>query len=58
MRLAQWLVRTVVATILSTIGWWLGAKVGIITAYMLSTVAAGYGLWLGGRIARDYLGLG
>jgi hypothetical protein len=58
MKFAQWLVRAIVATVLSTIGWWLGAKVGILTAYVLSTVAAGYGLWLGGRISRDYLGLG
>jgi hypothetical protein len=58
MKFAQWLVCAIVATILSTIGWWLGAKVGIITAYVLSTVAGGYGLWLGRRISRDYLGLG
>jgi len=58
MRFAIWVVRTVVATILSSIGWWLGARAGIMSAYMLSTVAGGYGLWLGGRIARDRLGLG
>ena len=44
MRFAIWVVRTVVATILSSIGWWLGARVGIMSAYMLSTVAGGYGL--------------
>ncbi len=58
MSFAIWLVRAVVATILSAIGWWLGARIGIFTAYLLSTVAGGYGLWLGGRIARDHLGLG
>ena len=58
MKFAVWLVRATVATILSTIGWWLGAKVGIFAGYMLSTVAGAYGLWLGGRIARDQLGLG
>ncbi len=58
MSFAIWLVRLVVATILSTIGWWLGARVGIFSAYLLSTVAGAYGLWLGGRIARDHLGLG
>jgi hypothetical protein len=58
MRFAVWSVRVAVATILSTIGWWLGAKVGIFTGYMLSTLAGAYGLWLGGRIARDHLGLG
>jgi hypothetical protein len=58
MTFAIWLVRVVVSTILATIGWWLGATIGIFTAYLLSTVAGGYGLWLGGRIARDHLGLG
>ena len=58
MRFAVWLVRVAVATVLSAIGWWLGARIGIFTAYVLSTVAGGYGLWLGGRIARDYLALG
>ncbi len=58
MSFAIWLVRAVVSTILATIGWWLGARIGIFSAYLLSTVAGGYGLWLGGRIARDHLGLG
>ncbi len=58
MKLAIWLVRATVATVLSYGGWWLGARVGIFSAYLLSTVAGGYGLWLGGRIARDRLGLG
>ncbi len=58
MRLAAWLVRLVVATLLSALGWWLGAKQGVFTAYLISTVAGGYGLWLGGRIARNTLGLG
>ncbi len=58
MKLAVWLVRAVVATALSTAGWWLGSHFGIFAAYMISTVAGGYGLWLGGRIARDRLGLG
>lgn len=58
MKTAVWLVRVAVATALSTIGWWLGARIGMFAAYVLSTVAGGYGLWLGGRLARDYLGLG
>ncbi len=58
MSFAIWLVRAVVATVLSTIGWWLGSRIGIFSAYLLSTVAGAYGLWLGGRIARDQLGLG
>ncbi len=57
MRLATWLVRIVTASVLSALGWWLGAKHDAFTGYMLSTLAGGYGLWLGGRIARDKLGL-
>ncbi len=57
MRFAAWLVRLVTASVLSAAGWWLGARHSLFTAYMLSTVAGGYGLWLGGRIARDRLGL-
>ena len=58
MRLAIWLVRLLAATLLSALGWWLGARWGTFTAYLLSTIAGGYGLWLGGRIARETLGLG
>lgn len=58
MRLAVWLVRMMVASVFSAVGWWLGAKHDAFTGYILSTVAGAYGLWLGGRIARDHLGLG
>lgn len=36
-------------------GWCLGAPVGIMTAFMLSMVGMGAGLYLGRRVARDYL---
>jgi hypothetical protein len=38
----------------SSIGWWLGAFVGTMTACMLSVVGAGVGIYLGRRIAADY----
>ncbi len=44
------------ATILGAIGWWIGDLVGLMTAFILSTIASGIGLYAGRRIARDYLG--
>lgn len=44
------------ATILGAIGWWIGDRIGLMTAFILSTIATGIGLYAGRRIARDYLG--
>ena len=43
------------ATILGAAGWWVGEHVGIMTAFMVSTVASGVGLYVGRRFVRDYL---
>jgi hypothetical protein len=43
------------ATVGSAIGWWLGAHIGLGTAVVVSSVATGLGLWLGMRVATDYL---
>ncbi|MBC8424556.1 hypothetical protein H8E07_10565 [bacterium] len=40
------------ATIGSAIGWWLGARIGIITAFLVSTLGAGVGFYFGSRSAR------
>jgi hypothetical protein len=37
------------------IGWWIGAKIGFTTAYILSTLASMAGVYAGWRIYRDYL---
>jgi hypothetical protein len=37
------------------IGWWIGAKIGLTTAYVLSTLASMAGVYIGWRIYRDYL---
>jgi len=42
-------------TILGWIGWWLGAKIGIMTAFIVSSIGSLIGVYLGWRIARDYL---
>ena len=44
------------ATILGAAGWWVGAHVGMMTGFIVSTVASGVGLYAGRRIVRDYLG--
>jgi hypothetical protein len=43
------------ATIGGYAGWYLGAPVGIMTAFMLSMVGSGAGLWFGRKVVRDYL---
>ncbi len=32
------------ATILGAIGWWIGDRVGLMTAFIVSTIASGIGL--------------
>ena len=39
------------STAVSYLGWWLGAFVGTMTAFMVSVVGAGVGMWLGHRLA-------
>lgn len=41
-------------TIGSTIGWWLGDKAGMMTAFMLSIVGTGFGMYYGIRAAQKY----
>jgi hypothetical protein len=39
------------ATVGGAVGWWLGASVGTMTAFMLSTVGTGVGVYAGRRLA-------
>ena len=43
------------ATIGSALGWWAGASFGIMTAFILSSVGTAVGVYLGIKLARDYL---
>lgn len=36
------------------LGWWLGAPGGTMTAFMLSMVGTGAGMYVGRRVASDY----
>ena len=51
---AKW-VGWIGATVGGYAGWYLGAPVGIMTAFMLSMVGTGAGLYLGRRFVRDHL---
>ncbi len=42
-------------TILGWIGWWLGAKIGLMTAFLVSGLGSMIGVYLGWRIYRDFL---
>ena len=42
------------ATVGSAAGWWVGARVGVMTAFMLSTVGTGIGIYAGRRAAERY----
>ena len=41
------------ATLGGAIGWWLGARVGTMTAFVLSTLGTGVGVYAGRRIAES-----
>jgi uncharacterized protein YcfJ len=36
------------------IGWWIGAKFGIMTAYVLSSAGTLSGVYLGIKLSREY----
>lgn len=40
----------------SYIGWFVGRPVGLMTAFMLSMVGTGFGIWAGRRAADSLLG--
>ena len=44
------------ATIGSYAGWWLGSHIGVMTAFMVSMLGTGLGIYAGRRVARSYEG--
>ncbi|MEO8451740.1 MAG: hypothetical protein ABI647_18260 [Gemmatimonadota bacterium] len=50
----SWLLSAIGATLFGAIGWWLGALAGTMTAYIVSTIASGIGLYYGRRLALTY----
>jgi len=43
------------ASAVGAAGWWAGERVGFMTAFLLSTVGSGIGLYYGRWLAREYL---
>ena len=43
------------ASVGGAVGWWLGDRVGLMTAFLLSMVGTGLGMYAGLRLARQYL---
>ena len=48
------LLMLVISTIGSYAGWWLGARIGTMTAFILSMVGLGVGLYAGREVARRF----
>lgn len=46
---------TVLATIAGSIGWWAGSGVGIMTAFFLSVIGTGIGIYAAIKINQHYL---
>lgn len=44
------------ATLGGAIGWWAGEYIGIMTAFILSMIGMGGGLYLGRWVAKNLLG--
>lgn len=44
------------ATVGGAVGWWVGDHVGFMTAFFLSMIGTGLGMYGGARISREYLG--
>jgi hypothetical protein len=42
------------ATLVGALGWWVGSAVGIMTAFVLSTVGSGLGLYVARKVADHY----
>jgi membrane protein YqaA with SNARE-associated domain len=48
------LVILITSTVGGAVGWWMGAKVGIMTAFMVSMVGTGVGIYYGRKAAQHY----
>jgi len=40
--------------VLGWVGWWIGARIGIMTGYFFSGIGSLVGVYVGWRIHRDY----
>jgi len=49
------ILNTAMTFVASYVGWVIGAKISIFTAFLVSTIFTGVGLWLSMKITRYYL---
>ena len=49
------LIILIASSVLGGVGWWIGAFVGTFTAFVISTITSGIGIYVGRRIAQEYL---
>ncbi|MEO5511150.1 MAG: hypothetical protein ABIV28_08610 [Longimicrobiales bacterium] len=52
----KWMMGGIGATVAGWIGWYLAAPFGMVTAFLVSTVASGFGMYYAARWARRNLG--
>ncbi len=43
-------------SVVGWVGWWLGAKIGLTAAFVLSSMGSMVGVYLGWRLYRGYFG--
>ena len=48
------LIMIVSSTIGSSLGWWAGARIGFMTAFMVSIVGFGVGIYMARRFVQSY----
>jgi hypothetical protein len=51
----KWMIAMVAGSLAGGVGWWIGAKVGIMTAFFLSILATAVGTYYARRWIADYL---
>lgn len=53
--MARYLISFVTTTVGGSVGWWLGAKVGIVAAWFLAILGTAIGAYYGNRWAKENL---
>ncbi|MBI5886431.1 MAG: hypothetical protein HZB85_07600 [Deltaproteobacteria bacterium] len=51
----QKLIAWIGAIIVSSIGWWVGSQIGLMTAVILSGIGTGVGFYYGMKLAKRWL---
>ena len=46
------IILTTITLLSSSIGWWIGSKIGLMTAFIFSMIFLGLGMYLGNRFTQ------